>query len=52
MKGRSSAMSSRTPKAKSDRLDLLDATDANLSPIWGLPRPRAQPNFSPSTNHR
>lgn len=25
-----------TPKAKSDRLDLLDATDANLSPIWGL----------------
>lgn len=25
-----------TPKAKSDRLDLLGATDANLSPIWGL----------------
>lgn len=25
-----------TPKARSDRLDLLEATDANLSPIWGL----------------
>lgn len=25
-----------TPKARSDRLDLLGATDANLSPIWGL----------------
>jgi uncharacterized protein (DUF1015 family) len=25
-----------TPKAKSDRLDLLRATKANLSPIWGL----------------
>src|SRR4051794_1935275 len=25
-----------TPKAKSDRLDLLRATTANLSPIWGL----------------
>jgi uncharacterized protein (DUF1015 family) len=25
-----------TPKAKSDRLDLLRATQANLSPIWGL----------------
>jgi uncharacterized protein (DUF1015 family) len=25
-----------TPKAKSDRLDLLRATNANLSPIWGL----------------
>ncbi len=25
-----------TPKAKSDRTDLLAATDANLSPIWGL----------------
>jgi uncharacterized protein (DUF1015 family) len=25
-----------TPKAKSDRLDLLRATRANLSPIWGL----------------
>jgi uncharacterized protein (DUF1015 family) len=25
-----------TPKAKSDRLDLLRATHANLSPIWGL----------------
>ena len=25
-----------TPKAKSDRLDLLRATGANLSPIWGL----------------
>jgi uncharacterized protein (DUF1015 family) len=25
-----------TPKAKSDRLDLLRATAANLSPIWGL----------------
>ena len=25
-----------TPKARSDRLDLLAATDANLSPIWGL----------------
>jgi hypothetical protein len=24
------------PKAKSDRLDLLRATRANLSPIWGL----------------
>jgi len=24
------------PKAKSDRLDLLQATHANLSPIWGL----------------
>jgi uncharacterized protein (DUF1015 family) len=24
------------PKAKSDRLDLLSATRANLSPIWGL----------------
>jgi uncharacterized protein (DUF1015 family) len=24
------------PKAKSDRLDLLRATQANLSPIWGL----------------
>ncbi|MGK2958736.1 MAG: DUF1015 family protein [Acidimicrobiales bacterium] len=25
-----------TPKAKSDRLDLLRTTHANLSPIWGL----------------
>ena len=25
-----------TPKARSDRLDLLRATTANLSPIWGL----------------
>ncbi|MBW8826581.1 MAG: DUF1015 domain-containing protein [Acidobacteria bacterium] len=25
-----------TPKAKSDRLDLLQATGFNLSPIWGL----------------
>jgi uncharacterized protein (DUF1015 family) len=25
-----------TPKAKSDRLDLLRATGVNLSPIWGL----------------
>ncbi|MEY2452437.1 MAG: hypothetical protein QOD92_2011 [Acidimicrobiaceae bacterium] len=25
-----------TPKAKSDRLDLLRTTTANLSPIWGL----------------
>jgi uncharacterized protein (DUF1015 family) len=25
-----------TPKAKSDRLDLLRATTANLSPVWGL----------------
>ena len=25
-----------TPKAKSDRLDLLAATDANLSAVWGL----------------
>ena len=25
-----------TPKAKSDRLDLLRGTSANLSPIWGL----------------
>lgn len=25
-----------TPKARSDRLDLLRATGANLSPIWGL----------------
>lgn len=25
-----------TPKARSDRLDLLRATSANLSPIWGL----------------
>ena len=25
-----------TPKAKSDRLDLLRATRANLSPVWGL----------------
>lgn len=25
-----------TPKAKSDRLDLLRATRANVSPIWGL----------------
>lgn len=25
-----------TPKAKSDRLDLIRATRANLSPIWGL----------------
>jgi uncharacterized protein (DUF1015 family) len=25
-----------TPKAKSDRLDLLRATHANLSPVWGL----------------
>jgi uncharacterized protein (DUF1015 family) len=25
-----------TPKARSDRLDLLRATHANLSPIWGL----------------
>ena len=25
-----------TPKAKSDRLDLLRATTANLSPLWGL----------------
>ena len=25
-----------TPKAKSDRLDLTRATNANLSPIWGL----------------
>ena len=25
-----------TPKAKSDRLDLLGATDANLSAVWGL----------------
>jgi uncharacterized protein (DUF1015 family) len=25
-----------TPKAKSDRLDLTRATNANLSPVWGL----------------
>jgi len=25
-----------TPKAKSDRLDLLRSTTANLSPVWGL----------------
>jgi len=25
-----------TPKAKSDRLDLLRATEVNLSPVWGL----------------
>lgn len=25
-----------TPKAKSDRLDLMRATRANLSPVWGL----------------
>ena len=25
-----------TPKASTDRLDLTRATDANLSPIWGL----------------
>jgi uncharacterized protein (DUF1015 family) len=25
-----------TPKAKSDRLDLLRSTGANLSPVWGL----------------
>ena len=25
-----------TPKAKTDRLDLTLATDANLSPVWGL----------------
>ena len=25
-----------TPKAKSDRLDLLRATSTNLSPVWGL----------------
>src|SRR3954468_13778293 len=25
-----------TPKAKSDRLELLRATEANLSPVWGL----------------
>lgn len=25
-----------TPKAQSDRLDLLEATGVNLSPIWGL----------------
>lgn len=25
-----------TPKARSDRLDLLRATTANLSPVWGL----------------
>jgi uncharacterized protein (DUF1015 family) len=25
-----------TPKAKSDRLDLTEATSANLSPVWGL----------------
>ena len=24
------------PKAKSDRLELMRATEANLSPIWGL----------------
>ena len=27
-----------TPKAKTDRLELLRATRANLSPIWGLVR--------------
>ena len=25
-----------TPKAKSDRLNLLRGTDANVSPVWGL----------------
>ena len=25
-----------TPKAKSDRLQLMRATEANLSPVWGL----------------
>ena len=25
-----------TPKAKTDRLELLRATRANLSPIWGF----------------
>jgi uncharacterized protein (DUF1015 family) len=25
-----------TPKASTDRLDLTRATDANLSPVWGL----------------
>jgi uncharacterized protein (DUF1015 family) len=25
-----------TPKAKTDRLDLTRATDANMSPVWGL----------------
>ena len=28
------------PKPKSDRLDLLRATEANVSPIWGLPSAR------------
>jgi uncharacterized protein (DUF1015 family) len=36
------------PKPKSDRLDLLRATRANLSPIWGLSmRPRADRHLRP-----
>ncbi len=36
------------PKAKSDRLDLLAATRANLSPIWGLSL-TAGPQSTPSS---
>jgi len=37
------------PKAKSDRLDLLRATRANLSPIWGLSMTRGlTATFDPS----
>jgi uncharacterized protein (DUF1015 family) len=38
------------PKPRSDRLDLLAATEANLSPIWGLSlAPELAAAFAPST---
>lgn len=35
-----------TPKDKSDRLDLTRATDANLSPVWGLSMAEAFPSLA------
>ena len=38
-----------TPKAKSDRLDLLRSTTANLSPVWGLSPAAGSPSCSSAT---
>ena len=47
-----------TPKASTDRLDLTRATDANLSPVWGLSlatrpdRPARRPGRADRRGHR
>ena len=40
-----------TPKAKTDRLDLLRATRANLSPIWGLSPGSGLSGHLPAPDH-